>query len=230
MKKIEIINGTTQLNPNYDTLNVSSDKTNFELSIIIDDNPGLTNYNIECNSNGFIVFQNIGNTVYVTVNENNSCEDRSGFINFTHTMDKNVFYTLNFIQSKRDYSIDAEYEGTHENIEITFNTLTDKQDLEYEEYYVNINCTNGNRDFVIKNIEEYSNAEMTKKIPFDNGFEIKKVNSHLLKITNFGKISTLYNVRYKITLCHKNNRKNCKEIIIKYNNPDTGSGFGFDDD
>lgn len=230
MKKIEIINGTTQLNPNYDTLNVSSDKTNFELSIIIDDNPGLTNYDIECNSNGFIVFQNIGNTVYVTVNENNSCEDRSGFIKFTHTMDKNVFYILNFVQQKKDYSIELEYNGVTENLVLSFNPLTDKQDAEFEEYYVNVNCTNGNRDFIIKNIEEFSNAEMSKKIPFDNGFEVKKVNTQQLKFVNYGKISSLENVRYKITLCHKNNRKNYQEIVIKYNNPDTGTGFGFDDD
>lgn len=229
MKKIELKNGATLLKQNYDTITVPCDKTVYELSVIVDDNETLTNYSIDIQSNGFIVYSKIGNNIYVTVNENNSINDRTGFLKFTHSMDKNVTYVLNFIQEAKVYSIETTYESQHNNIELLLNTLTDQTLPNFEEYLIAVECENGNRDFVIKKIEEYSDSEMQHKIPFDNGIQIKKQNNRMLSIKNYGKISKLENVTYKVTLCHKNDRKQIQQIIIRYQNNNTGNGFGFDD-
>ncbi len=120
--------------------------------------------------------------------------------------------------------------GDDESIEIFFNTLSDRNSDESETYDVRLVCTNGLEDFLIKKIEEYSDSLMTKRIPYDNAFNIKKINKNTLRIINYGKVSLLDDVVYKITVCHKNNRNSCKSIIIRYNTPDTSEGFGFDDE
>ena len=229
MKKIEIKNAGEILDQGYYIFNVPYDKTTFEFEVIVDDNPLLDNYKIEEYTNGFISYQKIGNMVFVTVNENTSIKPRNGFLKFVHSMDRNVFYTVNFAQKEKTYIIDIEYQNVHDNIELTFDTLTDKTDVDCETFDINVHCSYGSEDFLIKKVEEYSNEEMTKKIPFDNGVNVKKKSKGVLEIKNYGKITKLDTVRYKVVLCHKDDRNSTKEITMKYNVHDNSNGFGFED-
>lgn len=233
MRCIQLKNGNNFLPEGYCDFNVDSSRNFFEFSVIVDESTAMDNYKVETESDGFLWCEKVGNMLYVTLNENNSVDERYGFVKVTHNMDSSVFYQANFTQNGMEYAIsfsNVETSGDDQYVELFFNPLTGKDDANSESMDVYVECHNGFADFMVKKIEMFTDdSTMSKKIPYDNAFLMAKGNGKLT-ITNYGKISLLDNPLYKITICHKNDRSKCKEIIIRYNNSDTSEGFAFDDD
>ena len=230
MKNIDLILDGVPLGDMRDIVTVPSQRTAYEINVIVDYDETLPNYEVESSGDNFITYDKVGNNVFVVVNENTGIKERHGYLKFTHAMDSDVKYILGFAQNKMDYPINLEYDNNTGDIELVFSKLIDSSDDDCETFVINVNCEYGVKDFNISKIEEYTNAEMTKKIIFDNGFEVEKMGNSGICIKNYGKITTLPDVRYKITVSHQNDISSYKTITIRYNNSDTDNGFGFDDD
>ncbi len=99
MNTIQIKNGINYLNEGFDTIEMSCNRTEYSLKVVVNEDETLPNYIQETFSNGFLSVETVGNDIFVVVNENNSIEGRNGFIRIKHKMDKDVVYQLNFSQS-----------------------------------------------------------------------------------------------------------------------------------
>ena len=208
----------------------------FVFDVAVDGSLTVPNYNIEYDGPGIVV-KRVCNNVYVTIPDNFSPKHRNFRVTFSHNMFPSKNYTVYITQSGKLYGVQLHYPGTPEPIEsLSFDAenLFDQGDPNSQVWEIHVDCDEGLNDFGVEDVEEYivhpqqgnSVSETLTRIPYDGGLSVVKTGNSLLTITSYGRISMYDNVRYVISVYHKNDRSSRKTISITYK-PDTSSGLGF---
>lgn len=132
----------------YCGISIGYEKIVLDATVFVDDSDLINHFNITCDSK-WIDIQRIRNEITIVVSKNNSLNDRSGIIVFTHNLDSEVFIRLSICQDacKYDIVVDQDY--------ILFDTLLDYDDPEKMDVIVNVGTLNGIRDFGIGSVAEY---------------------------------------------------------------------------
>lgn len=208
------------------TFECKHEKNVVELTVLCDGKDFINHFTIARDGgSGWIAIHRNRNYIRLVINENFGLSERNGKLTFKHNLDKEVFFEFNIKQSGCKYTIDCEEH------DIELNTLLDT-DEDREFHKVKVKVVGGFYDFGIKPVKQFvinGNGVPEREVVYDNGLSLTKLDNEQLLITNFGKVSMYDNVRYVLTLYHRNNPSITTSINIEYGSVDN-NGISFDDE
>lgn len=216
----------TQLSAPVNSIFIDCGRQEHNITVFVDGSDTINHFTMTV-SDGWITANRIRNSVSVIVKENAGLFDRVGKLTFRHNMDADKVVEIVLVQSPHDYTIAVQQNGEDVD-EITFTTLMNRDDQDSEEQTVDVVCGGGLEDYRIGKVYEYAKktpSDNYRLVPYDNGLKLKKIGNGTLSITNFGKLSSLYDVYYNVTLSHRNNYRSVCTLKVSYASDDIGSGF-----
>lgn len=227
MSKLQLIYDETLL-PDAPVENIQLDcgRQEHHITVLVDGSDTINHFTMNV-SDSWITVNRIRNSITVIVKENAGLFDRVGKLTFRHNMDANKVVEIVLMQKPQEYTISVQQDGEDVD-EITFTTLMDAYDQDSEEQIVDVVCEGGLEDYRIGKIYEYAKktpSDNYKMIPYDNGLKLTKIGNNILSITNFGKLSSFYDVYYNITLSHRNNYRSVRTLKVSYAADDIIGGF-----
>lgn len=156
----------------------------------------------------------------VYLSENKTYYDKNYTIICTHANDADVFVAINLLQKAGEFALNVI--GNDDTV--TLQSIIDSSNSEkysggkmyYEEKEINLNIVGGSKKYRVVGIYKcYDEDDIVYKLPFDNGFILKK-NTNSIVIRNYGRPFIDEKYYYIIVLEHFDVRDIKKEIIIKY--------------
>lgn len=211
----------------YCGISIGYEQTILDATVIVDGSDLLNHFKVSCDSE-WVKIKRLRNSIELVIDKNNSLKERVASLLFTHNLDKEVYISLNIMQSVCEYGISVN------KSEIVFDTLLDQDDVDKETCEVTVTTTNGVQDFGIGSVVERVDVDGDGVgdndyiIKYDNGLKLTKIGTNKLRITNYGRVFLQDNVYYTITLYHKNNPRSVAKIVIRYTDSGTNNELGFD--
>ena len=156
----------------------------------------------------------------VYLSENKTYYDKNYTIICTHANDADVFVAINLLQKAGEFDLNVL--GNDDTV--TLQSIVDSSNssnysgdkMYYEEKEINLNIVGGSKKYRVVGIYKcYDEDDIVYKLPFDNGFILKK-NTNSIVIRNYGRPFIDEKYYYIIVLEHFDVRDIKKEIIIKY--------------
>lgn len=211
----------------YCGIDIGYEQNVLNATVFVDGSDLINHFSLTCDMD-WVKIKRLRNSIELVVAKNNTLSSRIAGLTFTHNLDKNVYINLNITQAACDYYISVD------KTQIIFDTLLDEDDADKEVCDVIVTTTNGIEDFGIGSIVEKVDVGLNGNdgddytIKYDNGLKLTKVNTNLLRITNYGRVFLEDNSYYIITLYHKNNPRSTAKIEIRYTDSGTNNELGFD--
>ncbi len=156
----------------------------------------------------------------VYLSENKTYYDRNYTIICTHANDADVFVAINLLQKAGEF--DLNIKGNDDTV--TLQSIVDSSNssnysgdkMYYEEQTINLNIVGGSKKYRVVGIYKcYDEDDIVYKLPFDNGFILKK-NTDNIVIRNYGRPFIDEKYYYIIVLQHFDVREIEKELKIIY--------------
>ena len=154
----------------------------------------------------------------VYLSENKTYYDKNYTIICTHANDADVFVAINLLQKAGEFALNVI--GNDDTV--TLQSIVDSSEkysggkMYYEEKEINLDIVGGSKKYRVVGIYKcYDEDDIVYKLPFDNGFILKK-NTNSIVIRNYGRPFIDEKYYYIIVLEHFDVRDIKKEIIIKY--------------
>ena len=155
----------------------------------------------------------------VYLSENKTYYDRNYTIICTHANDANVFVQINLLQKAEEFALNImrEEEVTLQSIVDSSNSVVYNGDeMYYEEQTIDLKITGGSKKYRVVGIYKcYDEEDIVYKLPFDNGFTLKK-NTDNIVIRNYGRPFFEDKYYYIIVLQHFDVKEIEKELKIIY--------------
>lgn len=154
----------------------------------------------------------------VYLSENKTYYDRNYTIICTHTNDANVFVQINLLQKAEEFALNImQEEVTLQSIVDSSNSVVYNGDeMYYEEQTIDLKITGGSKKYRVVGIYKcYDEEDIVYKLPFDNGFTLKK-NTDNIVIRNYGRPFFEDKYYYIIVLQHFDVKEIEKELKIIY--------------
>lgn len=154
----------------------------------------------------------------VYLSENKTYYDRNYTIICTHANDANVFVQINLLQKAEEFALNIMRE------EVTLQSIVDSSnsvvyngdEMYYEEQTIDLKITGGSKKYRVVGIYKcYDEEDIVYKLPFDNGFTLKK-NTDNIVIRNYGRPFFEDKYYYIIVLQHFDVKEIEKELKIIY--------------
>lgn len=154
----------------------------------------------------------------VYLSENKTYYDRNYTIICTHANDANVFVQINLLQKAEEFALNImQEEVTLQSIVDSSNSVVYNGDeMYYEEQTIDLKITGGSKKYRVVGIYKcYDEEDIVYKLPFDNGFTLKK-NTDNIVIRNYGRPFFEDKYYYIIVLQHFDVKEIEKELKIIY--------------
>lgn len=150
--------------------------------------------------------------------------DKEYSLLFTHSNDIDVYKRIIFIQKAQEFKIEIDDSVNTVNFDDFDSALDEKnsdgQDGEgmyYQEHTFKVRAIGGSEKWRVRSIKKHFINEFSEETyeKFDNDF-IYTIDNENFRVVSYGKPCRQNNVKYIITLCHKDNKEITNRIIISY--------------
>lgn len=204
-------------------IELDSSKTLIKLEVGVNGDYNCNDFNITMPSNKWIKIKRIRNIIDLIIESNND-EYRVETIIFSHKLNPLNKIELEIVQKTPEYSLFLTNESGEEEVnekEITFDTLTEKTDVNKEIKSVYVKSKNG-KPF-ISNIREYAKFKNTDedfvRVKYDMGLQIE-IKDNKINIINYGQSNLYYDFYYEIPVKNTKDVYNESIIRVRYNKID----------
>lgn len=204
-------------------IELDSSKTLIKLEVGVNGDYNCNDFNITMPSNKWIKIKRIRNIIDLIIESNND-EYRVETIIFSHKLNPLNKIELEIVQKTPEYSLFLTNESGEEEVnekEITFDTLTEKTDVNKEIKSVYVKSKNG-KPF-ISNIREYAKFKNTDedfvRVKYDMGLQIE-IKDDKINIINYGQSNLYYDFYYEIPVKNTKDVYNESIIRVRYNKID----------
>lgn len=204
-------------------IELDSSKTLIKLEVGVNGDYNCNDFNITMPSNKWIKIKRIRNIIDLIIESNND-EYRVETIIFSHKLNPLNKIELEIVQKTPEYSLFLTNESGEEEVnemEINFDTLTEKTDVNKEIKSVYVKSKNG-KPF-ISNIREYAKFKNTDedfvRVKYDMGLQIE-IKDNKINIINYGQSNLYYDFYYEIPVKNTKDVYNESIIRVRYNKID----------
>lgn len=204
-------------------IELDSSKTLIKLEVGVNGDYNCNDFNITMPSNKWIKIKRIRNIIDLIIESNND-EYRVETIIFSHKLNPLNKIELEIVQKTPEYSLFLTNESGEEEVnemEINFDTLTEKTDVNKEIKSVYVKSKNG-KPF-ISNIREYAkfknDDEDFVRVKYDMGLQIE-IKDNKINIINYGQSNLYYDFYYEIPVKNTKDVYNESIIRVRYNKID----------
>lgn len=201
-------------------IELDSSKTLIKLEVGVNGDYNCNDFNITMPSNKWIKIKRIRNIIDLIIESNND-EYRVETIIFSHKLNPLNKIELEIVQKTPEYSLFLTNESGEEEVnemEINFDTLTEKTDVNKEMETIYVKTKNG-KPF-ISNIREYAKFKNTDedfvRVKYDMGLQIE-IKDNKINIINYGQSNLYYDFYYEIPVKNTKDVYNESIIRVRYN-------------
>lgn len=185
---------------------MATDYSGDEVSVIVDGNEGMTNFEYLCEYSWITVDRTV-NPVVVRVSDNDDMLSRDGYVAFYHKSDESVVAILEITQN-----------GEERSITLSNSSITNMKLLSDDVRTITVTVVGGRKKFYVKSINKYNSSG--KRLSYDGVFAISIENSgdgvYWLVLSTYGSISSTSGCYYDIILTHMDERSINETIRVSF--------------